>query len=446
MAKKTPTSRWGRVARLGGLTTRVTASYVGNRIAGAFKDEEGRKEARKKAHIQNAERIAETMGLLKGAAMKVGQTIAVLADGADLPPEVARILGKLHDSGEPIDFEIIKEDVERELEGTLEELFLEFDPEPLGSASLGQAHAAKLPDGTDVVVKVLHRDIEKSVDSDLSAMRSMMKASRLVKRDQDEVEEVFQEIRDRLREELDYYKEAANLEFFHVALKDLDGIKVPTHFPSHSTGRVLTMSRLYGVPVSEFIEDSTEETRQRAAKNLVVVFHEMAYKIRALHSDPHPGNYLFEPDGTVGLLDFGCVKRFDPYFIANYARTGRAGVAGNREETLNLARKIGAIKGESPEAEELLWTLCDIMAQPFRTDRYRCGVSEDNLHKKLQAIAPQFIRYPQIQAPRECVYLHRALAGVYQMARKLEFEDDFGKLFHQYAEHAIGVAEGRIQE
>ena len=83
MAKKTPTSRWSRVARLGGLTTRVTASYVGNRIAGAFKDEEGRKEARKKAHIQNAERIAETMGLLKGAAMKVGQTIAVLADGAD---------------------------------------------------------------------------------------------------------------------------------------------------------------------------------------------------------------------------------------------------------------------------------------------------------------------------------------------------------------------------
>ena len=446
MAKKTPTSRWGRVARLGGLTTRVTASYVGNRITGAFKDEEGRKEARRKAHIQNAERIAETMGLLKGAAMKVGQTIAVLADGADLPPEVARILGKLHDSGEPIDFEIIKEDVEKELEGTLEELFLEFDPEPLGSASLGQAHAAKLLDGTDVVVKVLHRGIEKSVESDLTAMRSMMKASRLVKRDQEEVEEVFQEIRDRLREELDYYKEAANLEFFHTALKKMDGIRVPSHFPSHSTGRVLTMSRLYGVPVSEFVENSTEEARQRAAKNLVIVFHEMAYKIRALHSDPHPGNYLFEPDGTVGLLDFGCVKRFDVYFMADYSRIGRAGVAGKREETLDFARKLGALKGESPEAEELLWKLCDIMAEPFRSGQYRCGISEDNLHKRIQSIAPQFIRFPEIQAPRECVYLHRALAGVYQMARKLELETDFGKLFQEYSEHAIGVAEGRIQE
>jgi len=132
--------------------------------------------------------------------------------------------------------------------------------------------------------------------------------------------------------------------------------------------------------------------------------------------------------------------------MADYSRIGRAGVAGNREETLEYARKLGALKGESPEAEELLWKLCDIMAEPFRSGQYRCGISEDNLHKRIQAIAPQFIRFPQIQAPRECVYLHRALAGVYQMARKLELETDFGNLFQEYAEHAIGVAEGRIQE
>ena len=446
MAKKTPTSRWGRMARLGGLTTRVTASYVGNRIAGAFQDEEQRKETRRKTHIENAERIAETMGMLKGAAMKVGQTIAVLADGADLPPEVARILGKLHDSGEPIPFETIREDIEASLEATLEELFAEFDPEPLGSASLGQAHAAKLHDGTDVVVKVLHRDIEKSVEADLKAMRSMMKASRIVKRDQEEVEQVFEEIRDRLREELDYYKEAANLEFFHQKLKDMDGIRVPNHFPSHSTDRVLTMGRLYGVHVDQFLENSTPEARQRAALNLVKVFHEMAYRIRSLHSDPHPGNYLFEADGTVGLLDFGCVKRLDMYFMADYSRIGKAGVAGDRAATLEMARKLGALKGETPEAEELLWQLCDIMSVPFRSGHYQCGISDDNLHKRIQKIAPQFIRYPEIQAPRECVYLHRALAGVYQMARKLQLETDFGVLFHEYADYAIGVAEGHIQE
>lgn len=446
MAKKTPTSRWGRMARLGGLTTRVTASYLSNRIAGAFQDDEKRKASLREAHIQNAERIAETMGILKGAAMKVGQTIAVLADGTDLPPEVARILGKLHDSGAPIDFEIIREDVEGELEGTLEELFLDFDPVPLGSASLGQAHAAKMLDGTEVVVKVLHRDIEKSVESDLKAMQSMMKASRLIKRDQEEVEQIFLEIRDRLKEELDYYKEAANLEYFRAALADMDGIRVPSHFASHSTDRVLTMGRLHGVSIHAFIENSTPEARHRAASNLIRVFHEMAYKLRALHSDPHPGNYLFEEDGTVGLLDFGCVKRFDPYFMGDYARIGQAGVVGDRQATLDLARTLGALKGDDPEAEELLWTLCNIMATPFRKGVYRCGSNEDNLLKQIQKIAPQFLRFPQIQAPRECVYLHRALAGVYQMARKLELETDFGALFQEYATHAIGVAEGRIQE
>jgi len=178
----------------------------------------------------------------------------------------------------------------------------------------------------------------------------------------------------------------------------------------------------------------------------VTVFHEMAYRLRALHSDPHPGNYLFEEDGTVGLLDFGCVKRFDPYFMADYARIASAGVAGDREATLDLARKLGVLKGSDQEAEDLFWQLCDIMVVPFRQDLYRCGTDEDNLHKRIQKIAPQFIRFPQIQAPRECVYLHRALAGVYQMARKLELETDFGGLFHEYADYAIGVAEGRIQE
>ena len=196
----------------------------------------------------------------------------------------------------------------------------------------------------------------------------------------------------------------------HAALKDMDGIRIPTHFPSHSTDRVLTMSRLYGVPVSEFVENSTPEARQRAAMNLVTVFHEMAYKLRALHSDPHPGNYLFEEDGTVGLLDFGCVKRFDVYFMANYARMGCAGIAGNRDETLDLAREIGALKGDDPAAEELLWQPGDIMEFPSGKTCI-VAVSEDNLHKKLQMIAPSSFAFLKSRR-QECVYLHRALAGV----------------------------------
>jgi len=446
MGRKPPTSKFGRLARLGGLTTRVTASYLGQRISGAFQSEEAETVSRNKAHIDNAERVVDTVGMLKGAAMKVGQTVAMLAEGAELPPEVARVLGKLHDSAAPVPFETIKAEVERELDGKLEDLFDRFEPNSLGSASLGQAHAAWLKDGTPVVVKVLHVGIEDSVDSDLSALKTLLRASRFIKRDKAEMDAVFAEIRDRLREELDYYHEAANLEYFHRYFMGVDGVRVPSHYPSHSTGKVLTMERLYGVNLEEFLENSTHEARQKAAMGLVVAFHEMTYKARALHSDPHPGNYLFEPDGTVGILDFGCVKRFDPYFMANYARIGSAAVNNDRERTLEFARELGTLRGDSPEAEDLHWELCDIMATPFRGGVYRCGVSEDALQNKLQKLAPKFVKFPEIQAPADLVYLNRALAGVYHIARKLRFEADLGEMFFQYAEHAIGIAEGRIQE
>jgi len=132
--------------------------------------------------------------------------------------------------------------------------------------------------------------------------------------------------------------------------------------------------------------------------------------------------------------------------MADYARIGSAALNGDRELTLEMARKIGTLRGDNPEAEDLHWELCDIMAMPFRGGLYRCGVSEDALQHKLQKLAPRFVKFPEIQAPADLVYLNRALAGVYHIARKLRLEADLGQLFFEYAEHAIGIAEGRIQE
>ena len=155
---------------------------------------------------------------------------------------------------------------------------------------------------------------------------------------------------------------------------------------------------------------------------------------------------VLSEDVCFGILDFGCVKRFDPYFMANYARIGSAAVSGDRERTLELGRELGTLRGNNPEADDLHWEMCDIMSIPFRGGIYRCGVSEDALQTKLQKLAPKFVKFPEIQAPADLVYLNRALAGVYHIARKLRFEADLGEMFFQYAEHAIGIAEGRIQE
>ena len=241
MAKKPPRGKVGRLAKLGGLTSRVSGSYIGQRIRGAFQDEETRTQAMRRLHLDNAERVVSTMGSLKGAAMKVGQSLAQVVDGLELPEEIAGILGQLNDKAEPIPFPVIRDAVEAELEGSITSLFSAFDEEPLGTASLAQAHAARLPDGTPVVVKVLHQGIENSVDADLAALKSILITGRVLRRDRKEVDEVFSEIRARLQEELDYYQEAANLEQFHASMAHIDGITIPKTHPRYSTQRVLTM-------------------------------------------------------------------------------------------------------------------------------------------------------------------------------------------------------------
>ena len=444
MAKKP--SKAGRIARLGGLTSRVSGSYLGQRIKGAFQDEEGRSKALRRLHLENAERMVETMGALKGAAMKVGQQFALLADGMDLPPEVSRILSKLNNEAQPISMDIIREDLEEELERPIDDLFAWFDPEPLGTASLAQAHRARLPDGRAVVVKVLHRGVEDSVQTDLGALKSLLVTGRVLKRDKEEIDNIFAEIKDRLTEELDYYQEAANLEFFRRALSGMEGIAVPGSHPTRSGTRVLTMDEIPGLPLERFLETATPEARQRAGDLLATVFHEMFYKLRTLHSDPHGGNFLFQPDGSIGMVDFGCVKRFDAFWVADYSRLAKAGMAGDRETTVAQAIKLGILSKRNPDAEQVLWELCTVIGEAFPGVPYSCGSANDTVTEDVRKLGPRLLRQRDLRTPRDLVFLHRTLGGFYGMLRKLHHTADYRAIFERYADHAIGVVEGTVAD
>jgi predicted unusual protein kinase regulating ubiquinone biosynthesis (AarF/ABC1/UbiB family) len=436
-------SRLRRVARLGGLTSRVGSTYLGQKVKGVFQDEELRKRALDKLHVENAETIARTMGSLKGAAMKVGQQLAQVAEGMDLPPEVAASLKTLNDKAEPVPFETVRAEIERELEASVGVLFERIDPAPLGTASLAQAHAAWLEDGTPVVVKVLHPGVEASVDTDLAALKSIFITGRVMGRDREEIENIFAEIHDRLLEELDYYQEAANISAFGEAFVDADGVHIPDTYPKFCTERVLTMDRLMGVPLDEFVKTASPEARQRAGETLVDCLFRMVYDLRMLHADPHAGNFLFEPDGTVGFIDFGCVKRFDEFFVANYSRVALAAFARDRDGAIAVLRQMGVIEGHDREAEDLLWDLVDAIAGPFREGVFTAGSHKDSLQDRIQRLVPRFLRYPQIRTPRDMIYLHRTMAGFYAMLRKLETRADWGAVARPYHELAIARAEGR---
>lgn len=444
MANQRKGSRLGRLARLGGLTGRVGSSYVGQKMKEAFLDGETRERARKRLHLDNAKEVVATLGRLKGAAMKVGQQVALVSEQLDLPPEVAGMLSKLHSKAEAVPFPVIREDIEAELEMPLSEAYSWFDPLPLGTASLGQAHAARLPDGSDVVVKVLHRGVDISVDTDLLALKTLLLGSVAFRRDRGEVDELFDEIADRLKEELDYLQEAANITAFNQAFADDPRIRLPKVIGSHSTGRVLTMTRLYGLSLDEFLEAADAEVRIRAGQNLAELYYEMVFVHRILHADPHPGNYLYEPDGRIGFIDFGCVKRFDEFWIAHYGKAAVAAVHRDKQTLLDECREIGGWEGTTPAAGDALWSFCDMLAEPFREKDYVLGGHKDSILDRIQGPVRDIMRYPEVRMPRDLIFMHRSLAGMYAMARRLQVKADFGAILERNAAIAIARADGVV--
>ncbi|MCB9677448.1 MAG: AarF/ABC1/UbiB kinase family protein [Alphaproteobacteria bacterium] len=437
-------SRLSRLAKLGGLTSKVTGSFIGNKVKDAFRNEEMRKKAREKLQIDNAKEIVAQVSKMKGAAMKLGQQMAIAADALDLPDEVAQTLGTLNKDAEPIPFAHIREDLESELGRPMAELFARFDEVPIGTASLGQAHGAALPDGTEVVVKVLHRGVEHSVDTDLLALKAVLLSSRAIRRPKAEVDRIFGEIRDRLMEELDYLQEAANIHVYQKLFEGEDWIRIPTLHQGYCTERVLTMDRLPGVHIDEFVQTGSPEARQRAAVGLAELYYRQAFEFRTLHSDPHPGNFLFEPDGRIGLIDYGCIKRFDEFWIGTYARCAEAIYRNDRDEALKQAVELGSWDGKGDKAGDVLWAYLDAIGCGFRQGVITLGADDEQFVEPVVKAGRQLVKYPNITLPQDIIMLHRALGGLYTLSRHLRAPVDYGQIVLGYSGRAIARAEGRL--
>lgn len=423
-----PMSTFSRLAKLGALTTKVTGSYLGQQLAGMVQSEHKRREALDRLHIQNAGRIVQNLGNLKGAAMKVGQAVAQVIDSIDVPLEARAMLGRLHDKAEPVPWETVRARIEQELGGSVTSLFATIDPSPLGTASLGQVHAATLPDGADVVIKILHGGVEDAVHSDLAALKSLLIGGRVLKRSKAEIDGWFEEIEARLAEEVDYEHEARNLDAFRRVLSGDPDVTVPRVHAGWSTKRVLTMERLHGKPLAAFVATGTPEARQRAGTTLGRVFFELFYGHRMIHGDPHPGNYLFAPDGKIGLLDFGCARYFDLEWVADYGACAIYTRREQREPMMRHAMAIGALTQRDAEAEELLWELARAIGIPFRGGPFLTGGPDDDAHQKIAKVIPRILLNGKLRTPKELVFLHRALGGIYTINKQLKPVTDWGQV------------------
>jgi predicted unusual protein kinase regulating ubiquinone biosynthesis (AarF/ABC1/UbiB family) len=212
MSKKPVTTRSGRFFKLAGMTASVAGQYAGQRARRLFRSEEYSEGARSESYTRMADRIADTLGEMKGAVMKVGQIASQTQDF--LPKEFSDALQRLQKEAPPMPFEVIVGQIENELGKPVSELFDYLQEQPYAAASIGQVHRARMKDGTDVIIKVQYPGVDESCDSDLKQLRMALKLGGLLKLPKEHVDQLFGEIRVRLKEELDYENEAENLALF----------------------------------------------------------------------------------------------------------------------------------------------------------------------------------------------------------------------------------------
>ena len=333
MSKKQPatelkTGRVERLVNLGTLTGKVGGSYLWSAMKRPFQTEEKRETALLDTHLKNVLRIVESSKELRGAFMKLTQILSMRDDL--FPTEALDILSVVQSGVPPMDYGVIRERIIAELGKPPEKVFAEFETEAFAAASLGQVHRARLKSGEDVVVKVQYPGVEKTVASDLQNVKSLIRALKVVasdvagKRDLD-WRGVYDELKERLEEELDYRQEARNAELFRQLFADDDEVVIPTVHPELSTRRLITLDYVEGYKIKEiFAPGVDQELKDRVMIKLYEITWRQLLQFGIVHVDPHPGNYLVTHHPKLALLDFGCIRVLPPPIRDAYRDLNRA--------------------------------------------------------------------------------------------------------------------------
>jgi predicted unusual protein kinase regulating ubiquinone biosynthesis (AarF/ABC1/UbiB family) len=335
-----PVSKWGRVwvgsrtaAKMGG---RILEYYAKR----PFLDAADRRQSHDQMTADSARTMFQGLSLLKGTALKMAQQLSL---EMDLLPEAAcRELAKAYHQVPPINRALVRQLIHRELGQPPEKAFTHFDTTAFAAASLGQVHAARNHDGTDLAVKIQYPGIARTIDSDLGLLRQFLRP--LIQKDQ--LTTILTELAARLHEEVDYALEADNLAFFaqHLVVPQ---VRIPQLRPELSTRAVLTTTCMPGLPLDVWLNQGPgQEAVDRVAQTLQDIFITGLYGLGVIHADPNPGNFIIANDLTLGLVDFGCIKRLDSEFVEHYRRLAKA--SAHRKEGAHFAEMValGLIPGD----------------------------------------------------------------------------------------------------
>ena len=411
-------TKWvGRSARGARLGAKVGVTHLGTAARKVFADAERRSELDTEKQIATAQHVTEELGLMKGALMKLGQMASYLDDA--LPEPLRAALATLQNSAPPMSAELASAVIAEELGAAPDQLFAEWDPTPIAAASIGQVHRAIIIDKATgeeraVAVKVQYPGVDTAIAADLKNANIL---GTILKQGFGGLNpaEMVEEIKDRLTEELDYRREAANQQRFADFYRGHPTISIPDVVPEFSSSRVLTTELISGHTWSEVL-DWDQDERDAIAETMFRFVFRSLYRLRSFNGDPHPGNYIFHRDGKVTFIDFGLVKDFTVDEMATFETMVRlAAVEHDVPGFRTILEGAGMLQPDAPVDTTDVGTYFSRFYEPISqhrnitwTPEYASGIVRHTFDR-----SSPISQYASV--PRAFVFIQRINLGLYAL-------------------------------
>ena len=397
---------------------------------------------------KNAQELMQLLGNLKGPIMKVAQILSTIPDA--LPKEYANKLSMLQAEAPSMGWLFVKRRMRSELGDNWQDKFKRFDKNAIKAASLGQVHQALEKKTSNMLAcKLQYPDMISSINADLKQLKLILKIYNQIE-SAINTEDIYQELKDRLIEEADYLNEFKNMLVYKSIFKNNQSIIVPSPFKNLSTDKLLTMEWLEGEALNKFYT-SSKVIRNRIAENLFNAWYYPFYKFGIIHGDPHPGNYTIANDGkNLNLLDFGCIRIFNPNFVGGVIRLYKALLNDNKEEAAKAYKSWGFTNLNSDLVNALnVWAL--YLYGPLLEDKIRKIQDHEGAayaKELLGKVRNDLKKFGGVKPPKEFVLVDRAAIGLgsvfMHLKSELNWHEKFEELIKNFSEKKVLSAQKKI--
>lgn len=430
-----PASRFSRLTRLGSLATGIAGGMLAE---GARQLAQGKRPQVSDLLLtpQNAQRVADELARLRGAAMKVGQLLSMDA-GDLLPPELTAILARLRAEAKPMPLSQLAKVLTTQWGKGWEQRFRQFSFQPMAAASIGQVHTAHTQDRRHLALKIQYPGVRQSIDSDVENVAALLRLTRLLPKTVD-ARPLLEEAKRQLHAEADYLLEASHIQRYAELLGDDPDFRLPNVHTEFTTTDILAMDYVAGVPIEQLAAHPQAE-RDRVMTLLLKLLLREIFAFHLVQTDPNFANYLYNSaTGQLVLLDFGATRPYSVTVAEGYRQVLTGGMLNDRAQIDAGATQIGFfrdyIKPEQRAAVlELFWLACE----PLRhAGTYDFGNSDLAARIRQAAMVLSLEQDYWHTPPADALFLHRKLGGMYLLAARLRARVDVAALFAPYAQPA----------